>query len=157
MQMPNDVALWLQKTLLGLDKEDWGLGYMLDGNVASAPPDTPERWQLGADMIYRTVVCNLVAVNDLGACPDKASFFQAIQTLDPHDVSGAGFWHATLVWGTERLSGLIEAYFPPRGERDSKLNPTFIAALEQIFDENGVPWSDKPLLPVTPAGGADDD
>jgi hypothetical protein len=32
------------------------------------------------------------------------------------------------------------------------LNPAFIEAMEQILAENGVPWSDKPLLPIAPAG-----
>lgn len=154
MQMPNDVALWLQQTLLGLDKEDWGLGYMLDGNLDSVPPDKSERWQLGVDIIYRAVICDLVEVNDLGATSDQASFLRTIRTLNPYGRSGDGYWHATLVWGTERLSKLIDAYFPPRSERDDKLNPAFIGALEQMFAEKGVPWSDKPLLPVIPAAAA---
>lgn len=148
MQIPQDAAFWLQKHLLGLDHEDWGLVYMLHGNLASTPPDTPARWQLSVDLIYRGLVSDLLAVNDLGATSDQASFLRAIQTLDPGG-DGAGFWHATLVWGTERLSKLIKAHFPPSGERSSKLNPAFIEALEAIFAENGVSWSDKPLLPIT--------
>jgi hypothetical protein len=150
MQMPQDTALWLQKHLLGLDHEDWGLVYMLYGNLASTPPDTPARWQLSVDLIYRGLVSGLVAVNDLGATSDQASFLHAIRTLDPCG-DGAGFWHATLVWGTERLSKLIKAHFQPGGERSGKLNPAFIEELETIFAQNGVPWSDKPLLPITPS------
>ena len=75
---------------------------------------------------------------DFGATSDRASFLQAIRALDPCG-DGAGFWHATLVCGTERLSKLIEVHFPLRSERDGKLNPDFIAALEQIFAESGVP------------------
>src|SRR5271154_5202004 len=103
MQMPNNIALWLQNTLLGLDKEDWGLGYMLDGNLAAVPPDTPARWQFGVDLIYRSLVCDLVAVDDLGATSDQASFLHTIRTSNPYGLNGAGFWHATLVWGTARL------------------------------------------------------
>ncbi len=147
MQIPQDTALWLQKHLLGIDHEDWGLVYMLYGNLASTPPDTPARWQLSVDLIYRGLVSGLVAVDDLGATSDQTSFLRAIRTLDPCG-DGAGFWHATLVWGTERLSKLIKAHFPPSGERDGKLNPAFIEALEAIFADNGVPWSDKPLLPI---------
>lgn len=153
MQIPGDTALWLQKHLLGLDHEDWGLVYMLYGNLASTPPDTPARWQLSVDLIYRGLVSGLVAVNDLGATSDQASFLHAIRTLDPCG-DGAGFWHATLVWGTEQLSKLIKAHFPSPDQRDDKLNPAFVEALEQIFAENGVPWSDKPLLPIMPAKGA---
>src|SRR5579863_5691871 len=107
MRTPEDTALWLQKHLLGLDLEDWGLVYMLYGTLASVPPDTPERWQLAVDMIYRALVSHLVAVNDLNATSDQASFLHAIRTLSPNN-NGAGFWHATLIWGTERLSKLIE-------------------------------------------------
>ena len=106
------------------------------------------------DVIYRALICDLVKVNDLGATSDQASFLHAIRTLNPYGRSGEGYWHATLVWGTERLSELIEAYFPARGERDNKLNPAFMEALEQIFAENGVPWSETPLLPVMPASVA---
>lgn len=149
MQMPQDTALWLQKHLLGLDHEDWGLVYMLYGNLASVPQDTPERWQVGVDMIYRALVSRLVAVNDLGATSDQASFLHAIRTLSPYN-DGAGFWHATLIWGAPRLNKLIEAHFPPPDQRDRTLNLAFIEALEAIFAENGVPWSDKPLLPIMP-------
>ena len=149
IQISQDTALWLQKHLLGLDHEDWGLVYLLYGNLASVPPDTAARWQLAVDSIYRGLAAGLIAVNDFGATSDRASFLQAIRALDPCG-DGAGFWHATLVYGTERLSKLIEVHFPLRSERDGKLNPDFIAALEQIFAESGVPWSDTPLLPIIP-------
>jgi hypothetical protein len=51
-----------------------------------------------------------------------------------------------------QLGKLIEAHFPPADQRDNELNPAFIEALEQIFAENGAPWSDKPLWPIAPAG-----
>jgi hypothetical protein len=151
MTIPTDTAQWLQEQLLGLYHEDWALGYVLDGILASVPPDTPERWQLGVDLLYRGLICDLVKVKDYGATSDRASFLHAIRTLNPWG-DGAGFWHATLVWGAPRVDKLIEAHFPPPDQRDDKLNPAFIEALEQIFAENGVPWSGEPLLPVMPAG-----
>ena len=149
MSIPTDTALWLQEQLLGLDHDDWGLVYILYGNLASVPDDTSERWQLGVDVIYRGLVCDLVKVKDYGATSDRASFLQAIRTLDPCG-DGAGFWHATLIWGSPRLGELIEAHFPPPDQRDDKLNHAFIEALEQIFADKGVPWSGTPLLPVVP-------
>ena len=146
-----DTALWLQKQLLGLYHEDWGLVYMTAGNLASIPFDTPVRWQLGVDLTYRGLTCDLIEVNDFGATSDRASFFHAIRTLDPWG-DGAGFWHATIVWGAPRLNKLIETHFPLPEQRDHQLNPAFIEALEQIFAENGVPWSETPLLPIMPAG-----
>lgn len=153
MRIPTDIALWLQEQLLGLYNEDWPLGYLLDGILASVPQDTPERWQLGVDLIYRGLVCDLVKVKDYGATPDRASFLHTIRTLDPRG-DGAGFWHATLVWDAPRLNKLIKAHFPSPDQHEDKLNPAFIEALEQIFAENRVPWSDKPLLPIMPAQGA---
>jgi hypothetical protein len=149
MTIPVDTALWLQEQLLGLYHEDWGLVYVLYGNLASIPDETPARWQLGVDLTYRGLVCDLIKINDFGATSDRASFLQAIRTLDPCG-EGAGFWHATIVWAAPRLNKLIEAHFPPPDQRDDKLNPAFVEALEQIFVENGVPWSDNPLLPIMP-------
>ena len=147
--IPTDTPLWLQEQLLGLYHEDWGLVYMASGNLASIPFDTPIRWQLGVDSIYRGLVCDLVKVKDYGATPDRASFLHSIRTLNPWG-DGAAFWHATLIWDAPRLDKLIEAHFPAPDRHEDTLNPAFIEALEQIFAENGVPWSDKPLLPIIP-------
>ena len=122
---------------------------MLDGILTSPPPGTPARWQLGVDLIYRSLVCDLIEVKDYGATSDRASFLHAIRTLNPWG-DGAGFWHATIIWGAPRLDKLIEAHFPAPDQHEDKPNPAFIEALEQIFAENGVPWSDKPLLPIMP-------
>ena len=149
MTIRTNTALWLQGQLLGLHNEDWALGYVLDGILTSPPPDTPARWQLGVDLIYRGLICDLVKVKDFGATSDRASFLHAIRTLNPWG-DGAGFWHATIVWAAPRLEKLIEAHFQSPAQHEDKLNPAFIEALEQIFAENGVPWSDKPLLPIMP-------
>ena len=101
MTIPTNTALWLQEQLLGLYHEDWGLIYMLNGNLVSIPDDTPERWQLGVDLIYRGLVCDLIKVNDFGATPDRASYLRAIQTLAPYE-NGAGS-------GTLPLSGALLA------------------------------------------------
>jgi hypothetical protein len=162
MKILSDVALWLQTQLLGLDREEWGLVYFVHRNLDSVPQYTDARWQLGVDTAYRTVTCGMVEVEGLGGFPDLPSFFQAIRTLSPDDKSGAvsstgefeytwpDLWNAAQVCGTQRLSKLVDAYFPPGGETRRTLNLAFIAALEQIFAENGVPWSEKPLLPVMP-------
>ena len=155
MQMSKDTGRWVQRTLLGLNQEDSGMIHFVLGNLDSPALYTLARWQLGVDMVYRTVKCGLVDVNDYGAFPDRKSFYQGIRTLNPDDSSGDGFWHATLVWGTERLSQLVDTYFQPRGERNNELNPGFLEAIEEVFAENGVPWSDEPLLPIMPNAGRD--
>ncbi len=124
MTIPTDTALWLQEQMLGLYHEDWGLVYMTGGNLASIPFNTPIRWQLGVDLIYRGPIRDLIKVKDYGATPDRASFLQAIRTLNPWG-DGAGFWHATLVWDAPRLDKLIEAHFPSPDQHEGKLNPCF--------------------------------
>jgi hypothetical protein len=163
MKIPNDVALWLQRQLLGLDHEEWGLVYFVHGNLDSVPQYTDARWQLGVDVVYRTVTCGMVEVEGLAGFPNLPSFFHAIQTLSPDDKSGAvsstgefkytgpDLWNAAQICGTARLSKLVGAYFPPVGQIRRTLNPAFIEAMEQIFAENGVQWSDRPLLPIKPA------
>jgi hypothetical protein len=105
-------------------------------------------------MIYRTLTCDLISVDAHMECHDRASFLGAIRTVSPFVGSGGFLWNGTQVSGTERLSKLVKAHFPPPDQRDDKLNSAFTEALEQIFAENGVPWSDKPLLPIMPAQGA---
>jgi len=70
--------------------------------------------------------------------------------INPYEDSGGFLWNGTQVYGTERLRVLVDAHFAPQHEHDDELNVTFIEALEQIFADNGVPWSDKPLLPIMP-------
>ena len=163
MRIPDETALWLQNLLLGYSGECWGMADFVLGKLDSVPQQTEARWQLGVDMVYRTVKCDLVQVEDLAGFPDLRSFFLAIQTLSPDDKSGArsssgefaytgpDLWNASQICGTKRLFELVHAHFPPVGETRRTLNPAFIEALERIFAENGVPWSDKPLLLIAPA------
>jgi hypothetical protein len=124
------------------------------GEIASVPAGSEGRWQFGVDMIYRVLICDLISVDMYMECHDRASLLSAIRTVSPFVDSGGFLWNGTQVSGTERLSKLAEAHFPPPDQRDDKLNSAFTEALEQIFTENGVPWSDKPLLPIMPAQGA---
>ncbi len=163
MRIPDETALWLQDLLLGYSGECSGMADFVLGKLNSVPQHTQARWQLGVDMVYRTATCDLVHVEGLAGFPDLASFFHAIQTLGPDDKSGAtstngefaytgpDLWNASQICGTKRLLELVDAHFPPVGEIRCILNPAFIEALEQIFAENGVPWSEQPLLPIAPA------
>ncbi len=57
--------------------------------------------------------------------------------------------------GRTRTSQTHRGAFSPPDQRDDKLNPAVIETLEQIFAENGVPGSDRPLLPIMPNVRAD--
>ena len=124
------------------------------GEIASVPAGSEGRWQFAADMIYRVLICDLISVDVYMECHDRASFLSAIRTVSPFVDSGGFLWNGTQVSGTERLSKLVKAHFPPPDQREDKLNPAFIEALDQIFGENGAPWSDKSLLPIMPAQGS---
>jgi len=155
MRIPQDRALWLQETLLEFNGWQWGLVNFAHGQIASLPPGTEARWQFGVDIIYRTLTCDLIGVDVFMECHDRASFLNAIRIVSPFKDSGGLLWNGTQVSGTERLGELAATYFPSSGELNHTLNPAFIEALEQIFAENGVAWSDKPLLPIMPNGGVE--
>jgi hypothetical protein len=150
MRIAKDIALWLQETLLEYDGWQWGLVSFALGEIASIPADSEARWQFAVDTIYRTLTCGLISVDVYMECHDRASFLSAIRTVSPFVDSGGFLWNGTQVSGTERLSELAKAHFPPPDQREDEPNPAFIEALEQIFAENGVPWSNKPLLPILP-------
>ncbi len=165
MRIPDETALWLQTLLLGYSGECWSMVDFVLGKLDCIPQETESRWQLGIDTVYRTVTCDLVLVEGLAGFPDLPSFFHAIRNLGPNDKSGTRsstgeykytgpeLWNASQICGTKRLLEIVGAHFPPIGEVRRALNPTFIKALEAIFAENGVPWSDKPLLPILRPGG----
>jgi len=164
MHIPVEIGLWLQETLHEYNGERWGMADFVLGKLDSIPEYTPARWQLGVDTVYRAVTCGLVQIDGFGGFPDLQSFFHAARTLSPDgkldavlwtgkfNVSGPGIWNGTSVGGTERLRKLFAAYFPSPDGYDGKLNLAFSEALERIFAENGVPWSDKPLLPILSVG-----
>lgn len=154
MRIPEDKALWLQEILLEYNGWQWGLVSFAFGRMASLPAGTEARWQFGVDMIYRALTCDLIGVDVYMECHDRTSFLNAIRTVSPFKNSGGLLWNGTQVSGTERLSEIAAPYFPSSGELNHTLNPAFIEALEAIFAENGVPWSDEPLLPITPVTAA---
>ena len=150
MKIPTDVALWVQDVLLGIVQEEWGITY-LSCMMLSIPTDDRGRWQLVVDLVYRTLACELMDVHSFMDCHDKPSLLDGIRKISPFEDSGGFLWNGTQIHGTERLRAMLDSYFPPREQRDGKLNPAFIEALEALFAEKGVPWSEEPLLPIEPA------
>jgi hypothetical protein len=147
--MHDDIALWLQNNLSLLCEEDLSLAYFSSGKIESVPDGTPSRWQLSVDMLYRTLRCDLVAVYKYLGGRDQTSFFEAIRTHGPNDHEDVVLWNGTLIYGTEKLETMIRSFFADLLQVLGDVNPAFIEALEKIFAENGVPWSEEPLLPIT--------
>ena len=67
----------------------WGLVSFAHGKIAFSPTDTEARWQLGVDVIYRTLTCELIGVNVYMECDEPASLLSAIRSVSPF-VDSAG-------------------------------------------------------------------
>ncbi len=148
MSEANTIESWLQFGLRILSGDDMSLIYFSSGRIDSIPDDTPQRWQLAVDMIYRCVVSGLLELTYPKYRADHDAFFHAIRTLNPFDRSGAVLWNWEQLYGTDKLVALIDKHFPKTGEYDPRLNLAFIQELRDIFAAAGAPWSDAPLLPV---------
>ena len=150
MTIPEDIAGWLQRHLWTLCEDDLSIGHFASGKIGSVPDGTLSRWQLSVDVIYRALRCDLISVYKYIECSDETSFFQAIRSRSPYDDAGAVLWNGTLIYGTKKLEALARPFFSALSQGWDDVNPAFIEALETTFTENGVPWSDKPLLPIMP-------
>ena len=150
MIIPDDIALWIQRNFEVLASDDFSLAYFASGNMDRIPDYSAARWQLAVDTLYRLIRSGLLKVHQYIRCSDEDTFFEAIRTVSPYGGDGM-LWNGTLVYGTPKLDELFRAFFTSDGSEWEDLNPRFIEALEQIFADNGVPWSDKPLLPIAPS------
>jgi hypothetical protein len=148
MDIPDDIALWLQKNLRTLAEDDSSCAYFLSGIVDNLPDYTVSRWQLAADMIYRCVKSKLILIYNFADCTDEASFFVAIRTLSPFKSEGGLLWNGTLLYGSDMLTTIVEKHFPPSQPYSPDINCAFGEELDEIFQRNGVPWSETPLLPI---------
>ena len=105
---------------------------------------------MSADVIYRALTCDLVAIHEYIECHDETSFLEANSISHPYDGAGAVLWNGTLIYGTKKLEALARSFFSVFSQGWDDVNPAFIEALEAIFAESGVQWSEKPLLPIVP-------
>jgi len=148
MDIPDDIARWLQNNLRTLAEEESSCAYFLSGNVKTVPDYTSSRWQLAVDMIYRCVKSKLTLIYNFADCDDEASFFVAIRTLSPFRSEGGLLWNATLLYGSDMLTTIVEKHFPPSQPYSPDINLAFVEELDEIFRRNGVPWSKTPVLPI---------
>jgi hypothetical protein len=148
MHFPDDVESWLQRQLRMMAVEDGSCAYFISFPVASIKDQTHEKWQFGADMIYRCLKSNLIQVHNFAGCHDEASFFAAIQTSNPYESDGGFLWHGTLLYGSDLLVMIVEKHFPASQPYSPEVNDAFGDELDTIFQSNGVPWSETPLLPI---------
>ena len=153
MLISNEIAHWLQHTLLALSRDEWGMVYIAEGILSSIPDYTRARWQFGVDMTYRCIKSDLIVVLAYVDCKDNASLFAAVREMSPFSRKGNEgglLWNGTQIYGTTRLKNLVKAYFQDGDANTTTVNPSFIEAVEEIFAQSAVPWSDAPLLPIRP-------
>jgi hypothetical protein len=87
MIIPSAIALWIQRILLGLDGEEWGITYVT-GRMSAIPKDAFSRWQLGVDLVYRMLACDLMDVHGFMECHDKPSLLHEIRKVSPFEDLG---------------------------------------------------------------------
>lgn len=148
MRMPSDIDAWLQKRLRMMAVEDGTCDEFISGEIASVDYNTAARWQLGTDTIYRCVKSGLIRVHNYAGYKDDPTFFAALQELSPFEDEGVILWIGVLLCGADALVSLVDKHFPPDLPYDPSPSQAFADELEAIFEHNGVPWSDRPLLPI---------
>jgi len=150
VKTPIHIEQWLQRQLRMMAIDDGSCAYFISGNITSINDYTRERWQFGVDMIYRCMRSKLILVHNFAGCHDEASFFDALRTLSPYTGEGGLLWNGTLLYGSDILVEIVEKFFPPSLPHSAEINDPFGKELDDIFQQNDVPWSEKPLLPIMP-------
>jgi hypothetical protein len=149
MNLPIDVAEWLQFTLRDLAIDYTTCGGVISGNIKEFPDHTNARWQFGVDMIYRLNTSGLTYIRYFLNPPrEMDEFYRILQTSNPF-LGGSGFvWYGSFMSGTDSLRALVEKYFPSSRPYNPSLNGEFVQEIEDLFQSNKVAWSTQPLLPI---------
>ena len=150
MKIDKNTAAWLQTLLQGLIDGDLSIIDFTLGNIDGSQNYTYDRWQLGVDTIYRVITSNLVKINERASTYKSIpTIVEKIRTISPYVDNGGDFWNGRCYFdATDTFYDFLLKYFPKEEEGIPGLRPAFIEALEGIFERNGVPWSDAPLLPI---------
>ncbi len=156
MTVPNDISLKSQNTLRDLVRDDWTfsgmcfwrrdfLTYQNDPNDACLVLD----WQLSVDFIYRCLISGLIEIINYERYADNAALVDDLRRCNPFDMQKGGLaWNGVFTYGTEQLEAIVKRFFKNDDEYASTVNREFIAAIGKAFEDAGVPWSNKPLIPV---------
>jgi hypothetical protein len=106
-------------------------------------------WQDAVDNIYRCMKSNLLSVDNDSFFKEYGTLVEALRRNSPFR-SGDGqlLWNGTFLSPTSTLLQLVGRYLSTTGIRVDIVNTEFIAELERIFADSGVPWSSEPLVPL---------
>ena len=153
MDMPENIRAWNQKALRDMAVDDGSCFHFVARHIESVERRSAALWQFGVDNIYRCLRSGLILVHNYAGCADEASFLKAIRTFSPFKSEGGLLWNGTLLYGSDLLLSLSERYGLSDPRYAQAINQNFTNEIERRFEAAGVPWSDAPLLPLTPAPG----
>ena len=160
MSIPKDILLKVQNTLRDLVRDDWTCAKMvfwLKGSIEHQnTPNDPRMisaWQASIDFIFRCFSAGLIEIINHDHYSDQNALLDDLRSCNPFDRSagvraGDYAWNGIFICGTESLDLIVKRFFQNDDEDATNVNGSFVAAIEGVFEEAGVPWSGKPLLPV---------
>jgi hypothetical protein len=159
MQIPSDIALWLQNALRDLIRDDWSCGRMclwrnmhqnFPGNFRD--PILISDWQTSVDSICRCFASGLIAMTKDSHYSNQSALLDDLQKYNPFDRRPPALsWYGTFIYGTDKLDVLVKQYFQDDDEYAATANHDFVNVIEKAFADAGLPWSGKPLLPISQA------
>ena len=153
------ISLKLQNALRDLVRGDWTLGRMdfWRAEFAENPnnQDAISTWQNSVDSIYRCLDSGLIKVLNYDHYSNQDALINGLRKCNPFVYSGKVraddyAWNGVFVCATDELAAIVERFFQNDDEYATSVNGGFIAAIQKAFEDAGVPWSDKPLMPIVP-------
>ena len=139
MNISEKNAIWLQWVFHQLSLDCQYPFNLIDEN-------TPQKWQLVVDFIYRFYVCDLIAFD----CDNIGNFCKKLSHDNPFDEenllsTGTNWWNVD-IYLTEQGQKIFDKYF--HNKNFEVLNIGFIEELNSIFNNYNVPLVNKPIFNI---------
>lgn len=122
------------------------------------------RWQIAVDLIYRLLVAGLICLGGntrssgdprfdeqiLSFCNDLAKARPAGGEASIINASSGESWYRFDLCATKKNKELLQKHgLCWRKDVALPFNSNFIDEIEAIFEAGGVPWGDRPLIPIS--------
>ena len=129
------------------------------------PPDSASSQQLSVDMIYRFIKCGLVRIIPEDWLEDAGfrsidDYFEKLASVDRNIKSSSiggmsrqheldmGVWLEPQLVCTELGQSVFQRCFAGKNVNDNDSLDKFRKEIQDLFEENNVPWTSKPLIPL---------
>lgn len=139
----------LQIMVFGPD--DLSAGYFVYGGPLPKK-DAREDWQNTVEIIYRLLKSKLLFMVGVTDTEDIGWFYEDLKNNDPFDQYESGIWMDQLLYPSSECKALLKKY--GIDNYDAPTSKAFWDEVEALFEAAGVPWTDKPLIPIRPEGVA---